>query len=370
MKNSKSKQFPPVFIIGAERSGTTLLRLILTSHSLISIPPESKFIEFLFSEFAEQKQIDTTQFLNKLFQEPFFKFWKFEKQELRKALSQVKEKNFKNLVSEIYKLYAKREKKEIWGDKNPGYTLNPKMLLDLFPDGKFIHIVRDGRDTVLSLTETAWGEKNVEKGAQKWVDFVTSGNRFARIYPENAIEIKYEDLVKTPEKIIRECCKFLGINFEKEMLKFYEQNQEKELVPAEQKEFHQNTFKKITNERIGRWGKIFNISEQLQIQAVEVFALSDNGYELYLKGVEDSNKKFNFYLKLNQQYQARNLSQRIEGHMRDINIHLKFISNTVPEIVSRLDIVLQNQESQKEILKDLTNSTPIGILKRILRRGK
>ncbi len=108
----------PIFIIGAERSGTTLLRIILASHSNICIPPESKFMLRLYPEYRDIKnRDDVKRFIDDLGSDHFFKMWKLDIDLIKNELFEIDEINYTNIVSKIYRLYAENEHKEIWGDK-------------------------------------------------------------------------------------------------------------------------------------------------------------------------------------------------------------------------------------------------------------
>ncbi|NRB40050.1 MAG: sulfotransferase [Pseudomonadales bacterium] len=145
----------PVFLVGVDWSGTTLLSLILGSHSKIAIPYESKFITAYFrkniaiegfTDDAERRSV-----ANSILAEPYVKDWGAELTVDDVDLTLCND--LSSTISTIYETYAVKKGKVIWGDKDPAYTTDIDILNKLFPDAKYIHIVRDGRDVALSIVK-------------------------------------------------------------------------------------------------------------------------------------------------------------------------------------------------------------------------
>jgi len=216
----------PIFIVGRPRSGTKLLRSLLNGHSRISIPFwESNFIPRYINKHHEFGNIETFKNFVK-----FFKF--FEKIEFFRKInnhpeyagivecnqwySEIKDYSYSGAISAFFKMYAKRENKSIWGDKSPGYMLYSKELKKLFPESKFIHIIRDVRDHCLSIMN-AWNW-NPYRAAQYWNDSIKKCRKDARSFLKNDYyEIKYENLIENPDVELVKLCKFLNINYENKM---------------------------------------------------------------------------------------------------------------------------------------------------------
>ncbi len=281
--SNKTKSKSPVFIVGAERSGTTLMRVIMAAHSKISIAPEALIFDFLYDKYNKGSDVNSENIqvvLEDLVNVDKFKDWGISKAELEKEVEELDEINFKNIIQIPYIIYARNQGKVIWGDKNPLHSLKIEEIISVFPDARFIHIIRDGRDTVLSLRETEWGTKDVNEAATDWVNFVSSANTSAKVHSNNVVEINYENLVSNPEEVIKNVTDFLGIEFEKSMLEFYKENAKKKLIPSWQRSFHQNTYRAITKSRSGRGIATLSPSDLFKVQTIEVDVLVDNGYDL------------------------------------------------------------------------------------------
>ncbi len=278
----------PVFIIGAERSGTTLLRLMLSSSKELCIPPESIFLTELYPKYKDGlttfEQIPL--FLDDLFSVFFFDQWELDIEVVRYKILQLEDLSYANIIEAVYRSYASLRDPEAvrWGDKNPIHTLRTDIILTLFPYAQFVHIIRDGRDAVISQKETQWGKlRSYEKATELWARYVDAGNMFAIQNPSQCIQIKYERLVSEPELVLQQICEFTGIAYTERMLEFHKRNQAENMVPIEQQSYHSLTLEGVNSSRIERWrGKL----EEGDIEIIETIAgdtLVRNGYLLETK---------------------------------------------------------------------------------------
>lgn len=107
--------------------------------------------------------------------------------------------------------------KKIWGDKSPNLQFYSRDIMTLFPDAKIIHIIRDGRATAASHSKRA--HEHILLAAQKWVDGNTAALVNQQLFGDSQhLILKYEDLLRFPEKTARELCTFLEIPFDQKML--------------------------------------------------------------------------------------------------------------------------------------------------------
>ena len=156
---SDPAEAPPVFILGAQRSGTTLLRLMLNAHRDMLVPHESAFIT------GYARRLDRFNGLRR-------------PEDLRRALEAIGREphivkggliphpgavldepiaDYPDLVRAIYRVLMRRAGKRRWADKTPSYTAEVDVLLELFPECRIVHLVRDGRDVAASLRGIEWG---------------------------------------------------------------------------------------------------------------------------------------------------------------------------------------------------------------------
>ena len=240
----------PLFILGNPRSGTSMIRLMLTCHSGIVIPPECGFIVWLYEKFKnwEQKDnLDSTKvevFIEALFSSKKFDTWGLEKNAFQELGDERQHRNYSELCAVAYILFALKQKKQIifWGDKNNHYLDSLPLLTQLFPNAKYLHIVRDGRDIACSYREvmarglsgrfTPRLPQDLVRTAEEWSGNIHKVERFFQeINKENSCVVRYEDLTAFPEKELKKICKWLDVNYEDDMLLFFIHNKVNNLEP-------------------------------------------------------------------------------------------------------------------------------------------
>ena len=178
----------PIFIVGCQRSGTTLLRLILDAHPRLSVGPESRFLDDLAKITGEDwHRIEPYGVPREFFND-----------------------RFAQLFHDFQMDYAQRRGKQRWGDKSPRYTLQLPYLSELFPNSQVIHVIRDGRDVVSSHRQR-WGYASAYKATAKWQRYIEAARAAgADLGPERFVEVRYENLVSQPETELRALLAFLG----------------------------------------------------------------------------------------------------------------------------------------------------------------
>jgi len=241
----------PLFIIGNPRSGTTLLRLMLTGHSKIVIPPECGFAIWYYDKYKDwdETAINTgllENYLQDVLRAKKIENWVIDKNSLLGFLLKNNPISYAELVSNIYVYYGKNVKTtfERWGDKNNFYLNHIDLIKKIFPSAYLIHITRDGRNVACSYKSLA-GRKitsqyapnlpmTIEEACKQWMTNInTIRSSFQHLKYENVLEIRFEDLVLEPEKTLTDVCEFIGENFEKEMLSYHQLSKKDGIEPVE-----------------------------------------------------------------------------------------------------------------------------------------
>ena len=208
------------FIVGSARSGTTLLRLILNAHPEVAVPPESRFITELWTG---DDEVDVDAFLSALDDHRLFGVWNIEIDEVRREIGATGRVRYADAVEAAYRAWAKAKHKSCWGDKTPRYIENIPLLARLWPEAKFVHQIRDGRNVVLSYGDVPFGPKTLGKAADLWAKRVTAGLAEGRkLGPARYLEIRYEEFVANPASQAKTLCDFLDIDFDPDMLDYAE----------------------------------------------------------------------------------------------------------------------------------------------------
>jgi hypothetical protein len=184
---------PPIFIVGTQRSGTTLLCRMLTAHPNIFIKNELPDIHSIFSTEKSREQIVA-------------------------EIDAVMQKTY-NLGLENF---LRKTGKKRWGVKDPGLIYCINCLDRHFPDAKIIIIIRDGRAVANSYITNRWGiAANIYYGAKTWKREVENQLEFAREREKKCFIVKYENIIKNTDFELRRLCRFLEESYAESMHYYY-----------------------------------------------------------------------------------------------------------------------------------------------------
>jgi hypothetical protein len=217
------------FIVGSGRCGTTITAQILNSHSQICVPHELQILfeysgngKRLYEHFSDgiAQNFNAKNFIDLIHSicphkfELFFDYDEF----FRKQRYPIND--LKILVNDLFSEIAVSKGKTIFGEQTPWYGQRIDILNELFPDAKFIHLVRDGRDVAISFARTPWWHNDVNLNLERWAKEVET----IQYWEENLLKegqmitIRYEDLVIEPQTNLTRICNHIGVKYEKEML--------------------------------------------------------------------------------------------------------------------------------------------------------
>ena len=212
---------PAPFIVGAPRSGTTLLRLMCDAHPALSIPPETGFLPAAF-ELRGRGRALRRAFFETVTGTHSWDDANIPREQFAAALEEVEPFDLAGGVRAFYRIYAGRFGKPLWGDKTPLYCLHMDRIESLIPEARFVHIIRDGRDVALSLRGLWFSPgDSVEVLARQWREWVLTARRLGR-RRRHYMEIRYEDLIADAPAVLREVCDFVELDYDPAMERYYE----------------------------------------------------------------------------------------------------------------------------------------------------
>ncbi len=219
---------PPVFpfFVGCGRSGTTLLRAMFDSHPDLAVPDEVSFVIRLARphyarHYGWPRRYDADAGAALITANASWRRWGLPPDESRAALADPPPASFPDAVRRAYAAWAAHEGKPRYADKTPMHVLHLPRLARMFPEARFVHLVRDGRDVALSYTSVAWGPATVTDAALLWRRRVSAGRRAGRrLGPDRYREVRYEDLVAEPERVVRDLCGFLDLAWDDALLRY------------------------------------------------------------------------------------------------------------------------------------------------------
>lgn len=230
MQESRRDAFP--FIVGVGRSGTTLLRSMLDAHGDLAVVHESRFVGWMAQNrrrYERDGAFSADRFLADLLDERSgipsrLAVWGVPPRTIRAAVVDTAPVDLAAAVRALYATYAAHRGKPRYADKTPGYLSCMPALGRLFPEARFVHLVRDGRNVALSMLDVDFGGVNVAHAAWLWSRRVRAAQvAGADLGPARYLVVRYEDLIDEPARVLAPICDFLGLRFDPQMLRYLEQ---------------------------------------------------------------------------------------------------------------------------------------------------
>jgi len=210
----------PFFIVGSGRCGTTVLRRQLVECTRTYIPPETYVLSNVIAtcrKLSHSNWPDVVCYVAGRFEyEPEFKRMGVET--LQPFVERMRclpedQRSIARLVDALYRYLGESSELDFtaWGDKTPSYTFHMYDLAELYPNARFILMVRDGCDVVISMVNMQ-RYSTVESAARRWVEANTAARMFAQRHPEQVKTVYYENMVADPDTIISEISQFLALD--------------------------------------------------------------------------------------------------------------------------------------------------------------
>jgi hypothetical protein len=278
----------PIFIVGANRSGTTLLRLILNAHSRIAVPDELVYItSYLGNRGVEE------------WKDPGFsasRYRHFVENFLRRnedALSPLNldaladdivtstSPNFRSPYQMALEAWARYHGKKRWGEKTPSNIFYADTILEMFPDAQFIHLIRDPRAGVASMQDVWFFSNDPVFNALNRKKYLTEGQAILEKYvpDQQRYVARYEDLVRDPETVVRDLCTFLNESFEPRMLEFYK-DATQYMKDEAAESFNKAATRPISSDKVDKWKDRLRPNAVAKIEAICEKEMHQHQYSL------------------------------------------------------------------------------------------
>ena len=212
----------PVFVVGMNGSGTTMLLDCLGRHpELYGFPQETRLIPYLMARAASYGDLSVDENFLRLWDEarslPAFREingnapvplpddWRDGRRDLA------------SILDTVFRYFAAPQGKRRWVEKTPQHVQHIASLAGMFPHARFVHVIRDGRDCAASFHRRWY--RRPELTIFRWKKVVAMGGaQGAAIGPSRYLEVRYEDLTARPEPSLRAVCEFLGLRFDPAVL--------------------------------------------------------------------------------------------------------------------------------------------------------
>jgi Sulfotransferase family len=278
----------PTFIIGSPRSGTTILAWSLAQHSQLWTSEESVILEDLY---GAGRVHNSYQSLTVTPVKNWFKAEHVEKQEL-----------LQHLGIGINALFSSRSQGRRWIDQTPSYTFLADTLADMFPDARFLHVLRvnaiepDTRAERLEAGIIPLWATDFRTACKTWRRYVLKAMQFSTERQERCLTVRYEQLVTDPELCFQNTLHFLDLEYES--------------APAEHFQTHRINSS-FTNRRVDPWSSWSSDQRSIFVQeAGDALALSE---AIDSKQVKELQEDTSAALRASHQTPEQPTAQEVDG---------------------------------------------------------
>jgi hypothetical protein len=197
---------------------------MLDRHPELAVPDESYFIPQLADR--QRSHVDVDAFIDDLSRLPTVREWDLSIEDVQARLNP--EMPLGAAIGAVYESYAAAHGKSRWGDKTPMYMQRLPLLEELFPDARYVHLIRDGRDSAVSflsmppgiMTRTWAHPETAAEFACQWRAEVEAARALGTRVGDRYLEARYEELVADPEGGLRRICELAGLAFDPVMLEY------------------------------------------------------------------------------------------------------------------------------------------------------
>lgn len=217
-----------IFMVGEQRSGSNLLRLILNESPSIAAPHPPHILQRFMPLLPVYGNLDNNNNFKKLIDDVCKLVelnpvpWDKVKLNRKEILSRCKEKSLVAVYGAVMDMYAEAHDANAWMCKSMQNIFWADDINVYFNNPKYIYLYRDPRDVTLSFTKAVIGEKHPYFIAKQWNELQKACIAQMNWHgSETIFPLSYENLLENPEKIVKKLCQFLEIEFSKEMLNFH-----------------------------------------------------------------------------------------------------------------------------------------------------
>lgn len=248
-----------IFVVGVSRSGTTLMRRVLGGHSRIAIATENHYLGHLlpwegarsyFRRLGDPRDDATMRRIARFVYSDEFQrrsrlrelspYWRW----LTRAVSRedferrllASDRTERGVFTVLLRTFADRKRRPIMGEKTPAHLAWADTLLDWYPDGRIVHMIRDPRAVYVSEVRRRMGTPTTVpyrwlvdvppvlrafvllEVTWAWAVAADRHHRLTERYPDRYLAIRFEDLVLEPAPTLERLCVFLGVEPERAML--------------------------------------------------------------------------------------------------------------------------------------------------------
>ena len=278
-RSPQSASATPFFIVGAARSGTSLLSRIMNSHPHIAVPFESHiystFLPWMKHYGDLSNEGHMARLLDDILSTEMLRHWSPQPDRIA-TLHGIRRHDLHGLIDSLFSTWAEAQGKKRWGEKTPSHIRHWRQIVQGFPEARFVHIVRDGRDVSISWIDARFGPKNIFYAARYWKRYLAHVRDLRAAVPASRlIDVDYASLLAKPERTLQRICDFLGESYDPAMLEYY-----RGAAPYPTDARNVVTLEKpILRQNAGKWRGALSDDELRVFEATAGDMLEEYGYE-------------------------------------------------------------------------------------------
>jgi hypothetical protein len=282
---------PFPFVVGMNRSGTTLLRMMLDAHPDLTIPPETHFVPDMIKA-AKADGATPQTVLDAMKEHREWGDFEISDEEMLARFRSLPRFRPGPAVRSFYEIYAERQSKPRYGEKTPTYVQKMKLIQRALPEARFCHVIRDGRDVALSVLDRTVRDLTAADVARRWQKKIRKAQEDAPQI-DHYMEIRYEDLILDTEPVLRSVCDFFELPWHDDLLNYHQRSADrlqemarplpgngkaKELTVERRMKTHEMTTKPPSADRVQRWRKQMSEEQRREFEDEAGNLLAELGY--------------------------------------------------------------------------------------------
>jgi hypothetical protein len=268
-----------VFLSGNQRSGKTLLQLILASHPEITISPGTNVIAKVLFEMPRDRPMsaENLRLMRQVLQKDRkFKAWRIDHRAYQAHVAAYRDVTTAQAVEDVMRFFRDQTKPgaRYIGNKKGCYCKDGDLVKRVFPRAKLVFMLRDARGAVSSMLETQ-PEHDITSASLTWTIKARRIRELKSAFPDDVFVCRYEELVTEPERVVRALTGFLGVDYVPEMLSRYRTNDE---TRARTDTTHAETYEEITTRMIDEWKTHLSREQIATVEGLVGSELEKSGY--------------------------------------------------------------------------------------------
>ena len=273
----------PIFIVGTERSGSNLLRLILNEHPDIAIPHPPHLFKELHPLLSSYGDLSRDSRFRHLIADAIrivglhFAPWEVNLDPVR-IFEDALHRDLYCVYAGIHEQFMRHAGKKRWGCKSTFMIHHVDKILKHHAEPKLIHIVRDGRDVAVSAKKSVFNHYHPHYVARLWKAQQREGTRLqVSLSAERFLVVRYEDLIGAPEAQVRRICEFLEVEYSERMLRYFENPSSRRLAALS--DSWRNVSRPILAANSGKFRTELTAEETFEFERIALDELLHFGYE-------------------------------------------------------------------------------------------